>query len=546
MKLIEVKQITSKLSLSPLNLPFRPVITGIGIGTVLAVLNMFVFFKTGLGFGGSALVAIGALAILKQVHALNWRNAFITFSVASSGYFATAALDSGLLAVYLRTGTLPKWGTVFLLSEGSNVLGVFLGYMISSFFVHKWKLPYPTLKPAISVLESIEKPVPNLKYLLWSTGGSLTFVIIKNFIPDLLMLRIPGTPSFMSLEISPMLFGLGILIRQKAALWMFAGALYGAVVWLLQDGSPGSTFSMHMTGSWIMGAGVFIIAGTSAATLVKSRKMFAGFIGRCFVLIQRNRKLWVVVGGTFGVFLVIYGIIAGLNGILTIAGVLIVLAVSAMYFNQSGGQIGIAPLNPILFLSILILFFMHLQLNLIILTAATTACLACSSLYFSYSLKVAEGHEEIQKREILWSQLIGSSAGAIVAVVFIFLIAYQGHPGTDRMPVPTAASINYFMESIQNGFVYSGEMSGIIWGSLALGFLLTFTPAAPVSLGIGILLSPGSVTSIAVGGLVYFLIKKYKRDSPGKSLDALDKIAMGFIIGEGLSDLFVLIQQVMV
>lgn len=529
-----------------MNLPLRPVLTGMGIGTVLAVLNMFVFFKTGLGFGGSVLVAVGALAILKQLNALSWRNAFIAFSIASSGYFATAALDSGLLAVYMRTGALPSWETVFLLSVGSNIAGVILGYMISSFFVYKWKLPYPTLQPAISVLESIEKPDPHVKYLLWSTGVTLIFMFIQHVVPGLLTLRIPGTPAFMSLELSPMLLGLGVLIRQKASLWMFLGALYASAVWLLHDGSPATAFSAHMSGSWILGAGVFLIAGTSAATLVKSRKMFAGFASRCFDQIRRNRKLWAAAGGTAAALLVIYGVMKGLGSILVIAVVLFVLAVAVLYFNQAGGQIGIAPLNPILYLSILLLFFMNLHMNLIILTAAAIACLACSSLYFTYSLKAAEGHGEIRKREILWTQLIGSSTGAIVGTAFLFLVAYQGHPGTDQMPVPSAASINYFMESVQNRFAYSPEMGGIIWGSLILGFVLTFTPAAPVSLGIGILLSPGSVASIAAGGLVYYLIQKFKRNSQQTSLNVLDKIAMGLIIGEGLMDLFVLIQQVMV
>src|SRR5690349_16278172 len=96
-------------ALSGIRIGAAPLAVGLGIGLLLCVLNVLILFKTGQGFGGSALVVILGALLLRSIRALTWHHLFIVFSVASSGYFATAAIDSGAAAVFLQTGSLPPW-----------------------------------------------------------------------------------------------------------------------------------------------------------------------------------------------------------------------------------------------------------------------------------------------------------------------------------------------------------------------------------------------------------------------------------------------------
>ncbi|QKV92991.1 OPT/YSL family transporter [Streptomyces sp. NA02950] len=529
---------------------------GCAIGTVLCVLNVLVLFKTGSSFGGSALVALLGAALLRVTRRLDWQHLFVVFSLASSGYVATAALDTGIGTVMLRTGSVPSWILLTALAVGANLCGVLLGILVARSFVFAERLPYPTLQPAVTLMNTLTqsgdeqtRSVRRVLPVTAAAGGAVALVaemLGRSSTPAL-----PGLPSYLVLSLSPLLVGLGMLIGPRACGWMVLGSLYTVVLWVVQQGGATTepSYDHHLAYPWVLACGVGIILGYSLMSLVKVRGPLAHALSAASrpLFTSAARRRWTLGSlGAAAAALIVIAVVRGPSALEPVAlvalGAVLVLLFS-LFLNRAGGEVGIAPLAPTLYLSVTLLAALGLGSTTATLGAATICSAAVGSVYYTYSVKVADSspaETPVPARRILWTQMTGGLIGALLGISVIVLLARLHVIGDEGFPAPVAQSLGFIDSTVRDTNGYSGTVGMALAVGGPIGIALTFVgKAMPTMLGLGILLPPAYALTIGLGGL---LRSGVLRNHPGRKT-GMETAASGLIIGEGVVMVIVLITR---
>lgn len=517
------------------------VAAGVGIGILLCVLNVLVLFRAGTSFGGSALVAVLGAALLRLAGSLNWQGLFVVFSIASSGYVATAALDTGIGAVLLQTGALPSWALLVALAVLSNLLGIGLGSLVARSLIVTERLPFPTLQPAITLMKSLSSPAANGKNRLGTTlpiatgaGAAIAAGAAawgRDDTPDLF-----GSGTHLALALSPLLFGVGFLIGPRACRWLAVGSVYSLVVWYVQDQDGITTYTEHLAYPWVLACGVGLILGYSVSSLVRVRGPLTRSVSRVFRGPAPTQRWARIVGG---ITLAIVAITAALVpstlkyvGLVALAGVL--LLVLTVFLTRAGGEIGLVPLAPALYFSVAVFAVTGWGSTVAVLTASTLCCAAIAAVYFTYSAKVAhERPEELPeppRKLVRWTQVGGGVAGAAIGIGVVAVLAGAGVIGGPAFPSPVATAVKFVDSAVRGSAEYPATVALALAIAGPIGAALTFTSVMPTMLGLGVLLPPAYSLTIAAGGLVQWLV--VRRHPERKS--GTEIVASGLIIGEGL------------
>lgn len=516
------------------------VLAGVGIGLVLCVLNIIVAFKTGASFGGSALVALMGAGILRALGRLSWPRLFIVFSVASSGYLAVAAFDSAVAAMYFSTGKIPATWLLMAAAIGANICGIGLGALLAGLFVRHEALPYPTLRPATTLMaDLVSRRGKSMRTLLAAAVASAGAAGAASLTGHGTVGMYPGAPPYAALAVSPLLVGTGALIGWRTGAWVLAGAAFSAVVWATGSHDAVPSYTAHLTSAWILPVGVGVIAGYSLAALARSRSQLRAGLGGAL----RPRAARAAAAGSAlllalsaAAVLAVWGWPAA-RWLLAGGLALVAACVFALLLCRAGGEVGIAPLSPVLYLSVIV-FTLIAGSAAALLIAATVSCTGIAAVYYTYAEKVAAsepgGQRLIGRRHVLGSQLAGGIAGALAGVGAIVAVIRSGALSGQSFPAPLAQSVSFMARAAGQH-----SMAGlpVALAAMAGGALAAFTPAIPTSLGLGILLPPGYALAMALGGGAQWLAL---RGHPERK-QALDSAAAGLVIGEGVIVMCVLV-----
>lgn len=514
--------------------PAGAAVVGLAIGLLMCLLNVLVLFRTGTGFGGSALTVLLAAALLRLWRRLSWGQLFIAFSVASSGYFATAALDSGIAAVKVRGDALPSAAVLIAVAVAANVAGVGLGAVVARFFVEREKLPYPTLQPAIALMESATSAAPRrtAALALWSAVGAAVALgaVLLGWEGGP---QVAGLPAYLSVAVSPLLVGLGILIGVRPALWLAAGAAYTVLIWAWQEHRAHTTvtFDTHIGYPWVLAFGVGLVIGHSLMSLGRVRRPLSHAVGDARR--WRPAVLGVSAVAAVGVLLTVLTSPRAGRIVATAAVGVALLALWVLFLNRAGGEVGIAPLAPVLYLSALLFALLGLASSVTLLTAAVVCSAAVASLYYTYAVKIASRAPEgqaVSRRRVGWTQTAGGAVGAAVGVGLVLLIIAANGSSSETFPIPIAHALG-FVDAAARGSTGYGSAVGVaaLIGGVA-GALLSFTSALPTMIGLGILIPPAYSLAIVIGGLTRWQVERRRPDAKA----SLENGASGLIIGEGL------------
>lgn len=518
------------------------VVTGTAIGVVLCVLNILVTFRSGSAFGGSALVALLGAAVLKLLQRLSWPRLFVVFSIASSGYLATAAFDSGIAAMYLGTGRIPPMYMLVGAALAANVAGIALGIFLAEIFVRRERLPYPTLQPAISFMANLLAERRAGVRLLWWSALAAGVVTAAALIGDRTTVPLyPGAPEFLGLAVSPLLVGLGALIGWRTTVWLLVGGVYSMTVWAVRERAGAVSYGAHLSDQWILPCGVGVIVGYALTSLLRIRIQVKASVDRVLRDAGRRAGWTAAIACACGIGLLVWrqGVIGGL----TIGTLAVVLTVTfALFLCRAGGEIGIAPLAPVLYLSV-IAFALAAELTTALLAAATVSCTGIAAVYYTYAQHVAlagpGGEPAIRRRDIVGSQLVGGVVGSLAGVVAIVAVIRAGSLGSSRFPAPLASSVGFLTTITGHHGPDHGLTLPIAGAAAAIGAGLAFTSALPTSLGLGVLLPVASTLAIGLGGALQWLMMRNRPDR--KSF--VETAASGLVIGEGVVMTFAVAAQ---
>ncbi len=135
-------------------LTWRAVITGMAIGGVMSISNLYVGLKTGWGLGVTITACIIAFAVFKVLEVLVpayrdrpfslLENYTMSSAASAAGYMSSAGLVSALPALYLTTGRLLAWWEIGLWLGAISMLGVFMAIPLKRQLINIDQLPFPS------------------------------------------------------------------------------------------------------------------------------------------------------------------------------------------------------------------------------------------------------------------------------------------------------------------------------------------------------------------------------------------------------------------
>ncbi|MBU6309265.1 MAG: OPT/YSL family transporter [Planctomycetes bacterium] len=132
----------------------RAVISGMLIGGLMSVSNLYVGLKTGWGLGVTITACIIAYAVFKFLEQIvpayrkrpfsTLENYTMSSAASAAGYMSSAGLVSAIPALYLTTGRLLEWWEIGLWLAALSMLGVFMAIPLKRQLINIDQLPFPS------------------------------------------------------------------------------------------------------------------------------------------------------------------------------------------------------------------------------------------------------------------------------------------------------------------------------------------------------------------------------------------------------------------
>lgn len=180
-------------------LSVRSIVTGMIIGGVMSISNLYVGLKTGWGLGVTITACIIAYAVFKALEAVIpayrrdpftiLENYTMSSAASAAGYMSSAGLVSALPALYLATGRVLTWWEIMSWLAAVSFLGVFMAIPLKRQLINIDQLPFPSGIATAETLRSMHtsgtEALQKARSLFWSgiIGAGLAFW--KEAVPEL-------------------------------------------------------------------------------------------------------------------------------------------------------------------------------------------------------------------------------------------------------------------------------------------------------------------------------------------------------------------------
>jgi putative OPT family oligopeptide transporter len=545
----------------------RAWLVGAGIGTMLAVTNVYMGLKTGFWESGcltSALMAFGGLSLLSRRGAplspLE-TNLAQTTAVSVGAMPASAGLIGTVPALALLGTQPPSWA-VAAWGVGLGALGVLLAWLSRRRLLEEEALPFPTgvaTAQLISTLHSTGSAYAARARGLWVSGlvsAAITWLRDgRGMIPGASLLpasvRWGGVGAdrlLLGVGWMPMLLGIGVLVGPQAGLSLLLGSALawgGVAPWLVHSGKAAAEFGE--LSSWLLWPGVGLMVGASATSLLSQLRALPAMVGDMRAL-GAHREGWESTVGR-GVGRVVLPVILlcllagtwafglGPLGLLLALGVTFPLcAVCA----RATGQSDIAPISQVGQLT-QVGFGMVApgQEGLNIAAGAVVAGAASHTSASLWSLQAGRLLGASASRQLL-AQLSGLLWGAAVAVPTYFVLVSVYGLESDVLPVPTARQFKAVAQLTSQGLAGLPPASALaMGGAFVVGGLLSVAgtrerwarvlPSA-AAMGIGLFVPAYYAVTICLGALVAHAVGRLRPSA----LQPVQAMGTGAILGETL------------
>jgi uncharacterized oligopeptide transporter (OPT) family protein len=587
-------------------LTWRAGITGMLLGGLLSLTNLYVGIRTGwtLGVGiTSVILSFAAFKLLASVGlgremSILENNAMQ--SIATSAGYMTAPLVSSMAAYMLVTGrVIPALHTaiwIVLLS----LLGVLFAFPLKKRFINDEQLPFPEGYAAGVVLDSLHTEHGRegmFKAKVLTAGAALAALIevmrsgrvmqalrlkvltLPDAWDELLYRfatpRLLGTPLrdlTIRLDTSIVMMGTGGLMGMRTAASLLVGATVNyfvlAPIMIRQGIIAAATYRAITT--WSLWAGAAMMTTSSLWAFVSKPRLiaqsFTGLIGRGRTAgqvdpladIELPMRVFAIGIPLVGAAVVIAGYwMFGIRPALGLLAIPLVFALTLIAVNSTA-LTSITPgsaISKLTQLSFSVVARGDIATN--IMTAGITSEVALNASNLLMDIK--PGYMLGAKpRQQAVGHVLGIFAGALVAVP-VFYLLFHGDITLftgERFPMPSAQIWRSVAEVLTHGFgsLHVSARIAMAIGA-ALGLLIEILgqrtrgrfPLSGVALGLGFVLRFSDVLAMAVGALVFWLVKRRSRrvDSTVHRVfvDNQETLCAGIIAGGSLAGITLLLLE---
>lgn len=272
----------------------RAVVTGMLLGGVMSLSNLYVGLKTGWGLAvtvTAAVLAFGIFSGLKRAVPFgpfkrdftSLENNTMASAASAAGYFTGAGLTSAIPALFMATGITIVWWQLALWILAVSFLGVMLAVPMRRQMIDVDRLPFPEGLAYAETIRSLHAaPGEARKKALALLYGAMAGGLMKllsgvtglakgphlehPLVPEQLGESIPGNKKWLGLTLGLqsdiLMIGAGAMMGVRICTGLVLGALAGWGVlgtWLHTHGLAGNAPTFGTVRTWIVWPGVTII-----------------------------------------------------------------------------------------------------------------------------------------------------------------------------------------------------------------------------------------------------------------------------------------------
>ena len=589
-------------------LNLRSGLTGMLLGGVLSLTNLYVGIRTGWTLGVGITSVILSFAIFKVISKLKLGNEMTVLennamqSIATSAGYMTAPLISSLAAYMAVTGRIIPWQHTMVWIILLGILGVLFAFPLKKRFINDEQLPFPEGYAAGIVMDNLhtdegEEGLFKAKLLGYGAAVSATIetmcnepvmealklkwanlpahwddVIYKWFTP-----RIMGTPLkelTVQFDTSIVMVAAGGLMGTKTAASLMVGAVVNYLIlapYLISKGIIVGTGFKNIT-MWALWGGVALMTTSSIYSFLSKPKVilqsFQGMFGKKKageedVLKDIELPMWLFAVGipVVGLLTVWMGhIFFGIHWWMGLIAIPMVFVFTLIAVNATG-LTSITPtgaLGKLTQLTYSVLAPGNIQTN--IMTAGITGEVASSAANLLMDIKPGYMLGGKPRHQAL-GHTLGILAGALVAVPVFYAIMNNDLTVlmSDRLPMPGAQIWKAVAEVLTKGlsFLHPSARAAIAVGAL-IGLIIEILnqrskgkfPVSGVGLGLAFVLKFSDSLSMAMGALIFWLAGKYLADKKSVGyrafVDNQETLCAGAIAGGSIIGLVLILLETIV
>lgn len=565
-------------------LSVRSVVSGMAIGAVMSISNLYVGLKTGWGLGVTITACIIAFAVFKALEAVIpayrkdhftiLENNTMSSAASAAGYMASAGLVSAFPALYLTTGRVLVWWEMMLWLGAVSVLGVFMAVPLKRQLINIDKLPFPSGIATAETLRSMHsagaEALQKAKALFFGAGAGAVLALWRDA-PFMGKFAFPGSfPLFpgklgkawedrltLGFEGSLIMVAAGAIMGIRVGVSLLLGAVvyYGVLgPWLIdnQMAQPGYRGLV----SWVLWpATAMMVTSGLLAFALRWRTVLRAFssLGAVFggkragsgdplahVEVPGSWFLWgTLLAGAACVLLGHYLFdVTWWMGIVAVLATFLLSIVAA----RATGETDVTPVGAMGKITQLVYGVVapsNMTTNL--MTASITAGAASHSADLLTDLKSGYMLGGNPRKQTI-AQLFGVLAGTLLCVPVYTIVAKPEKLGSAELPAPAAKVWAAVAEMLAKGLdaLPKGAVAAMIVGGI-IGILITlgeeyfpkYRKWIPSATGLGIagVIPAYNSISMFIGALAAWILMKSKPEANEKYTVAT---ASGLIAGESL------------
>ncbi|HMI87689.1 MAG TPA: OPT family oligopeptide transporter [Polyangiaceae bacterium] len=566
-------------------LTVRAVLTGMLLGGIMTLSNLYVGLKIGWSVGitiTSCILAYALFSAMKRVvPGLRQRE----FTILENNMMASVASAAGLMsasvfvtavpALYLTVRQTLAWPLLAAWATAVSLLGVFMAIPMKRQQIDVEQLPFPSGMATAETLTALHERGDDAAGKAWALGGAGLFGALVSWFRDAhakwMPFNLPGDPfvpswslggqslARLSLGIEPsvIMLGAGAIVGIRVGISLLVSALvcYGVVgPHVLNHGFVGLDVYRQKWALW-PGVGLLVSSGLTAffwrwRTIVRA---FAGL--RRHVTGQRGGEpypladleappSWFTIGFSLsGVACIVIG--AMFFQISVWMGIVAVLAtfLLALVASRATGETDFTPVAAMGKVTQLVYGLLapgNMTTNL--MTASITGGAAIHTADLLTDLKAGYLLGANPRKQVL-AQIFGVAAGTIFAVPAYLLLVDPDELGGDKWPAPAAQVWAGVAKIVSGGLsaLPAGAAVGIALGAAAgtvLALIEELVPKAykrytlsSAAVGIAWIVPGWNSVSLFLGALLGWALR---RANDQKADRYVIPVASGLIAGESL------------
>ncbi len=547
----------------------RALVSGVLIGTVLAISNVYMGLNLSIWESGclvSALLAYGGMSAV----AARWgragpspleTNTAQTLAASMGAMPAATGVLGAVPAMVLMDKAVPAW-VVALWGVGLGMLGVLIAYALRRRLLEEERLPFVTGTATAELTTTLhaEGSVPPARtWGLW--GGSVFglgvalaregFRVLPAYtlFPGQLWGQAASRFTW-GVGWNSMLVGVGMLLGPRLGLSLLLGAV---VAWgVLAPVLPQTkSLSYQELSLWLTWPGVGLMVGAAFSSLVAMGRSLPA-VARDLLRLGRRDAGWRQVGGPVGwmtllaivLVLAVGSLCLGMHPLHVLLTLVLVVPLCAVG-GRAAGQSDMSPVSSMGQLQQVAFGVIAPGEKVLNVAAGSVSAGAMAHTGVGlWSLQAGRLLGATPSRQLA-VQLVGVLLGAAVAVpTYSLLVAVYGLKGPHGLPAPIAEQFKLMAEVTANGLkslppgaALAGGLAVLVGMGLSVasrGRLERFLPSAAV-MGIAFLIPALYAVTLCLGSL---LAAGLHRARPA-SVPAMQSAATGAVTGESLMSVLI-------